>query len=52
VKTLKQEVHAPGNYSVIWNGTDDKGRNVATGTYFCRMKTEGYINSKKFLLLR
>ena len=52
VKTLKQEVHVPGNYSVIWNGTDDKGRNVATGTYFCRMKTEGYINSKKFLLLR
>jgi len=41
----------PGKYSQIWNGTDDSGRQVATGVYFIHMLAgkDGYV-SKAVLL--
>jgi len=41
VKTLVDEVQAPGYYSVIWNGRDDSGREVASGIYLCRLEVIG-----------
>jgi flagellar hook assembly protein FlgD len=29
----------PGLFSATWNGTDDAGRAVAPGVYFCRLLT-------------
>ncbi len=37
VVTLMDEVRSAGLGSVIWNGLDHQGRQVATGTYFVRM---------------
>ncbi|MFZ0391409.1 MAG: DUF4876 domain-containing protein, partial [Calditrichia bacterium] len=34
VKLLVNENQAPGNYSVVWNGTDYRGRPVSSGIYF------------------
>jgi flagellar hook assembly protein FlgD len=36
VKVLKNEVMQPGNYAITWNGTDETGRAVASGIYFCK----------------
>jgi len=32
-------VHSQGTFITTWDGTDDEGRRVASGVYFCRMTT-------------
>jgi hypothetical protein len=39
-------------YSVIWNGKDNRGGAVQSGIYFYRIKTNGFVQSKKFVLVR
>ena len=41
VKVLANEVVNPGNYSFIWNGTDNSGLNVSSGIYFYELKAHG-----------
>ena len=41
-----------GNYSVEWNGTNNKGDNVASGIYFYRLTSDGESKSMKMLLLK
>ena len=41
-----------GSYSVIWNGEDDAGNDVSSGTYFCKMVTEKYSETKAMVLLK
>jgi hypothetical protein len=43
---------SPTPYSVVWNGTDDAGRHVASGIYFCRMEAKDFISAKKIVVLR
>jgi hypothetical protein len=52
VRTLKDEKMIPGNYQVIWDGKDDRGKEVASGIYFCKL-TEGYYQKvQKMVLLK
>ena len=52
VRTLVNEFKAVGYYNVIWEGTDDNDKNVASGIYFYQMKTKDYSTVKKMILLR
>jgi len=52
VRTLVNRVHSPGVYSAQWNGTDDRGRPLASGAYFYRIESNGFRDSKKLILLR
>jgi|GEM_PF-5621740 len=52
VKTLVNEVVSAGNHSVIWNGDDNEGRNVASGIYFYKMHSDRYTAVKKMILLK
>ena len=52
VRTLMNEQLDAGHHSVIWNGTDDSGRNVASGIYFYKFKTDKFNKTKKMLLLK
>jgi hypothetical protein len=58
VATLVNEEQQPGHYSVVWNGYNDRGEQVAGGVYFYRLKageTNGgreFLETKKVLLLR
>ena len=40
VRTLVDDLHNPGQYSFCWLGTDDKGKELESGTYFCRLRAE------------
>ena len=52
VRNLIDERRLPGDYEELWDGRDDKGLEVASGVYFCRM-TAGESNvTKKMVLLR
>jgi hypothetical protein len=50
VRTLLNSSVKAGNYSVSWNGTDDKGIAVASGVYFYRLTSDNKTITKKMLL--
>jgi hypothetical protein len=52
VKTLVDRVQAPGTYSVAWDGTDQAGRRVASGVYFCRVEWNGQSDARRIVLLK
>jgi len=42
-----------GNYSVIWQGNNNKGISVGSGVYFYRLEIDGkQISAGKCLLLK
>jgi len=52
IKTVVDEIKAPGEYSVVWNGKDDNGSLVSSGTYFYQIQTKDFASSKKMILLK
>ena len=52
VKTLVEERQKPGYYNVIWNGRNDRGKNVASGVYLFRLKMGKFEAVKKGVLIR
>ena len=52
VATLTNETKSPGRYEVIWDGTDDAGREVSSSVYFYRLTIDDYTSTKKMLMLK
>jgi hypothetical protein len=52
VRTLANGAMSPGRYSLRWNGTDDRGRELARGVYFCRFSAGDYRQTEKLVLQR
>ena len=52
VKTLVNEYKVAGEHNVVWNGTDENGHSVGSGIYFYRMEAEGYVETRKMVLLK
>ncbi len=46
-----EELH-PGRHEVVWNGRDDAGRQVASGTYFYRLEAGRYSETKRMVLVK
>jgi len=53
VRTLvEMRNHSAGTYEVNWNGKDDSGNLVSSGTYIYRMIAGSIVESRKLTLLR
>lgn len=52
VRTLVTEEQQVGNYSIVWDGRNDSGNSVSSGNYFYQIKTDGFAQAKKMLLLK
>jgi hypothetical protein len=52
IRTLVDDKRQPGNYKIIWDGKDEKGKDVASGIYFYRLKIGENSISKRMVLLR
>jgi len=52
VKTLIYAFHAPGHYSLAWEGKDESGSGVASGTYFLVLTSPGWRESRKMSLAK
>jgi C1A family cysteine protease len=52
VKTLVNERYQPGSHSVVWDGNDENGLSVTSGTYLLRMQASEFVMVKKILLLK
>ena len=52
VATVVDDVLPAGTHSVRWEGTSNSNRQVATGVYFYRLESGGFVATRKLLLLR
>lgn len=52
VRTLQNQPLAAGPHSAVWNGRDDAGQAVASGTYICRLESGGVTRQSKVTLVR
>jgi hypothetical protein len=52
VRRLVVNHHAAGTHEVIWNGNDDGGRPVASGTYFVRLVTPDHVEARAVTVVR
>jgi len=52
VRTLLDERFRAGSYTVAWNGKDNSGFDVPSGTYFYRLATEGFAETRRMTLVR
>ncbi len=52
IKTLVIDTREAGQYSVVWNGTDDGGNVVSTGIYFIRLIQGKSVDSMRILLVK
>ena len=41
VRMLASGEFGPGRHRARWDGTDDRGRTVASGVYFARLRVDG-----------
>ena len=52
VQTLVDCKQSAGYYNAVWNGTDHKGRAVAAGIYFYRIKAGDFQAIRKIAVVR
>lgn len=52
VRSLLNDNLEAGQHQVQWNGRDDNGRSVASGTYFARLLVDGISTVKSMALVR
>jgi hypothetical protein len=52
VATVIDDRRPAGPQTVTWSGRDDFGRPLASGTYFCRLRTGGSISYGRMVILR
>lgn len=52
VRTLLNEHKEAGNHNIIWNGTDDHNRKVASGVYLYKMRNGRFSSTKKMILMK
>lgn len=52
VRNLYNGTREIGAYSIVWNGTDNNGRELPSGVYFIRMQTDAKSFGRKVILLK
>jgi hypothetical protein len=52
VHVLIDKVMDPGYYSTQWNGRNSQGQTVGAGVYFYQIQANGFLQTRKMLLLK
>ncbi len=52
IRTLYSDVAAKGTFKVSWDGRIESDEEAASGTYFYRLETKNFTETKKMILLR
>ncbi len=42
----------PGLYSIVWNGLNNRGKEVVSGVYYCRLTSGNYRETNKMVLMK
>ncbi len=51
VRELRRDAGGPGTLEAVWDGRDDRGSPVASGTYFLRLRAESRVVTGKVVWL-
>jgi len=52
VAVLVNEQKPVGEYSVVWDGIDSRGRQLSSGVYLCRLTAGSFTQTKQMVLVR
>jgi hypothetical protein len=52
VRILVDEPKRPGSYEVIWDGKDERGKDLSSGIYFYQLKLGEFTQTKRMVLLK
>ena len=52
IKELVTGIQKTGNYKVVWDGTNESGKKVASGFYIYTLEFEGKVTSKNMILIK
>lgn len=52
IKTLVSGTQEAGEHIILWDGSDDRGRALSTGVYFCKLNTGREQKLQKIVLMR
>jgi hypothetical protein len=52
VRTPVDGWQEPGEYSEVWDGRDDSGKQLPSGVYFYRLEAGDFVATRKMVLLR
>jgi len=52
VRTIAEEIFPAGRHEIAWDGRNDAGRDVASGTYFYRIKAGRWSDVRQMVVLR
>ncbi len=52
LRTLYEGNHHSGDFTVGWDGNDAFGRQVASGTYFCKLQLDKWSVTRRVIFLR
>jgi hypothetical protein len=52
VATLHQGAIAAGRHQMVWDGKEASGQQVATGVYVYRLEADGFVATKKLMLMK
>ncbi|MCB0271062.1 MAG: hypothetical protein KDH95_23075 [Calditrichaeota bacterium] len=49
---LPEGSQSPGEYQLLWDGRDARGRQVASGIYLYRLSVDGAAKTRRMNLIR
>jgi len=52
VKVIDVGDQTPGQYVILWDGTNDENESVSNGIYFYQLRTKNYNKTKKMTLVK
>ncbi len=52
VRTLLNSELNSAHHTIVWDGRDDRGRQLGSGVFFYRMQTGEYTDTKKMLMIK
>ena len=52
IKTLRSGSGQPGQYTVLWDSTNERGEKVTSGIYFYQLSTQSNFTSNKMILMK
>jgi hypothetical protein len=52
IKKLVNDYSQPGQYKIVWDGKNNSGQKVGSGTYFYQIKVNDQVMSKKMIMLK
>ncbi len=52
VRSIVERPMPAGDHQFTWDGTNDRGRTLASGAYFYRLEADEEVQAKKLILLR